>query len=334
VLARTYKDELRARTGANWSFLQFDSTWNRNEANGIQILLNTTFFGADRANWKITNAYSVDGVLYMFVTRCTYPSASSDPKHRHIWRNSSVIKSTDNGLNWTRAGEPNYEQPMFPGTRFGAPYFVWYGKDGTADADGADRYVYAVSNNGYFENGDNYVLGRVPRAKLSQQSAHDWSFYTKGDGMRPNSWTPHLKQAGAILTNPGKSSMTGMTYIEGLHRYIMVAWHYHRDNFEQGIEEKDLSTVLEFFEAPKPWGPWSKVKTFETGRLGWYTPIIGQRFQTVVNGSTVKAFIYSTGFYTKPEGGLDFTLYKMNTIPITLSTEPLPHSDPAFVGGP
>jgi len=55
----------------------------------------------------------------------------------------------------------------------------------------------------------------------------------------------------------------------------MVAWHYHRDNFDEAIKAKDLGTVLEFFEAPKPWGPWNKVKTLDTGRLGWYTPSIG-----------------------------------------------------------
>jgi len=71
----------------------------------------------------------------------------------------------------------------------------------------------------------------------------------------------------------------------------------------------------------------------ETAKLGWYTPIIGQRFQTVVDGNTVKAYFYATGFRTRPEGGLDMSLYKLNYLPITLSTQPLKHSDPAFVGG-
>ena len=61
-------------------------------------------------------------------------------------------------------------------------------------------------------------------------------------------------------------------------------------------------------------------------------PIIGQRFQTTVDASTVKAFFYSTGFYTKPGGGLDFALYKLNYIPITISTKPLQHKNPAYVG--
>ena len=123
-----------------------------------------------------------------------------------------------------------------------------------------------------------------------------------------------------------------MTYIESLRRYVMVPWHYRHANFKEAILAKDLATTVEFFEAPKPWGPWTLVKSFETGRLGWYSTIVGQRFQTEVNANTVKAILYTTGFYTTPEGSLDWTLYKLNYLPITLSTQPL-KKDPRFVGG-
>jgi hypothetical protein len=118
----------------------------------------------DKANWKTTNSYCVDGVLYMFVTRCLYPEQAADPHHRHIFSNSSIIKSTDKGVNWKRSSSENYDHPMFAGLRFGAPYFVWYGKNGHADVDNGDQYVYAISNNGHFEDGDNYILGRVSRS--------------------------------------------------------------------------------------------------------------------------------------------------------------------------
>ena len=66
---------------------------------------------------------------------------------------------------------------MFPGMRFGAPYFVWYGKNGAASVHNADRYVYAVANNGHFEDGDDYILGRVLKSKLPNLNAADWQFY-------------------------------------------------------------------------------------------------------------------------------------------------------------
>lgn len=332
LIGRVKKTKLADSDAADWFFQQPDGSWG-DSVESAGRFPNTSYLGPDGANWKTMNSYSVEGVLYMFVTRCTYPSGSADSKRRHIWRNSSVIKSIDNGRTWRRTGEENYSKPMFPGQRFGAPYFVWYGKDGRATVDNADQYVYAVSNDGHFENGDDYVLGRVLKSKLPYLAAADWSFYKAGNGMHEGDWTAILDEARPILTNLQKSSMTGMTYIEGLRRYVMVVWHYHKDNFEQGIKEKDLGTVLEFFEAPKPWGPWAKFKTLDTGKLGWYAPIIGQRFQTVVNSSAVKAILYATGFNTKPEGGLDMTLYKLDYMPITLSIEPLPQKDPAFVGG-
>jgi hypothetical protein len=58
----------------------------------------------DNANWKTMNSYCVDGVLYMFVTRCLYPEQSGDANHRHIFKNSSIIKSTDNGVTWGAKG--------------------------------------------------------------------------------------------------------------------------------------------------------------------------------------------------------------------------------------
>jgi hypothetical protein len=107
-----------------------------------------TGMGPDHANWKTMNSYCVDGVLYMFVTRCQYPEQSGDAHHRHIFQNSSIIKSMDKGRTWTRTAKESYERPMFPGIKFGAPYFVWYGQDGKGSVDNAKKYVYAVANNG------------------------------------------------------------------------------------------------------------------------------------------------------------------------------------------
>jgi hypothetical protein len=55
--------------------------------------------GADGANWKAMNSYCVDGGVYMFITRCHYPYLpNGDLRNRHVWRNSSIIKSIDQGL--------------------------------------------------------------------------------------------------------------------------------------------------------------------------------------------------------------------------------------------
>jgi hypothetical protein len=47
----------------------------------------------------------------------------------------------------------------------------------------------------------------------------------------------------------------------------------------------------------------------------------------------VTAILYATGFTSNPEGGLEHGRYKLNFMPLTLSTKPLPHNNPSFVGG-
>jgi Domain of unknown function (DUF4185) len=266
----------------------------------------------DRGNWKTMNSYCVDGVLYMFVTRCLYPEQSGDTNNRHIFKNSSIIKSTDKGKTWTRSSEENYNHPMFPGLSFGSPYFVWYGRDGAASVDDADKYVYAVANNGHFEDGDYYILGRVSKKKLPNLNGADWEFYAGGNGMRAGNWRQDISQATPILRDKMNCSMTGMTYIPGLGRYVMVVWHYKKYDLR-----KDSGTINDYYEAPKPWGPWTKFKTVDPGRLAWYVPIIGQKWQTAAGANAVDCILYATGDYK------DGNLYRINFIPVTLSTAPL-----------
>jgi hypothetical protein len=126
-----------------------------------------------------------------------------------------------------------------------------------------------------------------------------------------------MNQARPILEDPTNCSMTGMTYIPGLRRYVMVVWHYTTYNLRT-----DPRTINDYYEAPKPWGPWTKFKTIDTGALGWYVPIIIQKFQTVVDANTVKCFLFPTGNYQNPK------MYRINYMPVTLSTVPLtPTSD-------
>lgn len=267
----------------------------------------------DGANWKTTNSYCVDGVLYMFVTRCLYPEQATDAHHRHIFSNSSIIKSADKGVSWKRSASGNYEHPMFAGLRFGAAYFVWYGKNGQADVDNADRYVYAISNNGHFEDGDNYILGRVSRERLPELSAADWEFHTGGDGMKDGNWTRNINDAKPILEDPLNCSMTGMTHLPALGRYVMVVWHYATYNLRA-----DPRTINDFYEAPKPWGPWTKFKSIKTGQLGWYVPIVSQKFQKQADENSADCILYLTGNYQNSR------LYKLNFMPVTFSTVPLP----------
>jgi hypothetical protein len=90
----------------------------------------------------------------------------------------------------TGSGRPNYKRPMWPAPSFGSPFFVRYGKNGgNVKQDGANRYVYAVSNNGFWNDGDQYLIGRVARTKLAGLRADDWEYFQNGDGSDSSRWS-------------------------------------------------------------------------------------------------------------------------------------------------
>jgi hypothetical protein len=71
---------------------------------------------------------------------------------------------------------------MFPGRLFSTPYFIQYDYGhGETAVDNANEYVYATSNNGFWDCGDDMVLGRVARSKLALLSGKDWEYYIGGD---------------------------------------------------------------------------------------------------------------------------------------------------------
>jgi hypothetical protein len=96
--------------------------------------------GPDGRTWKSSGCVSVNGMLYLVIGRHMYGDKSKDHFRRQTAIDSSIIISTDHGLTWTRSIAECYQHPMFPGNRFPTPYFIHYGKDGTAPpVDQADQ---------------------------------------------------------------------------------------------------------------------------------------------------------------------------------------------------
>ena len=123
-----------------------------------------TEYGDDDGMWKATGIASVDGSLFLGVSRHSHPLGNRF-FIQETW-DASVIRSDDHGVTWTEV--PTLGKAMFPGHAFSTPFFVHYGKDGQADVDDADRYVYALSNDGAWNHGTNMTLGRVPRDSLGR----------------------------------------------------------------------------------------------------------------------------------------------------------------------
>jgi hypothetical protein len=263
--------------------------------------------GPDGCNWKAGGCYAVDGVIYCVVSQHIYGEKTGDPGMRQTAGNASIIKSTDGGKTWTRSVKENHEYPMFPGRRFATPYFIQYGQDGKATVDNADKYVYAVSNNGFWDNGDNQILGRVARVKLADLRGADWQYYKGGDGMEDAAWTSDMHKTKMILNAPGKLGMTGGAYIPGLGRYLMIAWYYPAGGGM--LPNASVTTIWDFYEAPKPWGPWTKIGSKEFQPQGYYCPVIFPKF----TGSDGRQLFAMTAGNWK-----DKKVYRLTIVPFQL----------------
>ena len=181
---------------------------------------------ADGATWKVCRQECLDGVFYAFVVRNIYGDKSRDPLMRQTSFNASLIKSHDRGLTWTRSAKTNYASPMWPGARFGAPCFIHYGKNGGQfSRDQAGEFVYALSNNGFWNGGDDFILGRVRGADLPELNPADWKYFIGGDASRDSSWSSDLSKASPVLSLPAKLGWTAPVFVPALNRYLLVAWY-------------------------------------------------------------------------------------------------------------
>ena len=252
--------------------------------------------GPDGCTWKSSGCFCLDGTLYWAVARHKYGEDSGDPQRRQPAANASIIKSTDFGKTWTRSAKENYDRPMFPGSRFAAPYFVEYGQDGRASVDNADRYVYALSNDGFWDNGNNLIFGRVARSKIGNLRAADWQYLP---GRRRHGGLGVDSRHGpgnAGARRAGQAGHERRVYVPGLRRYILIGWYYPAGGGK--IKDACHTTNWDFYEAPKPWGPWTKISTYVCNPQGYYSPQLCPKFSSA-DGR--RLFVMTAGDWNQPK---------------------------------
>ncbi len=298
--------------------------------NSMDAYGHSGFKGPDGATWKACGQECIDGVFYAFVSRNTYGGQSHDPLMRQTAVNSSLIKSTDRGLTWTRSSEENYERPMWPGPAFGAPFFIHYGRNGGAvERDGAERYVYASSTNGFWNDGDSYILGRAERKKLARLDSSDWRYYTGGDGANDGNWSRAIADARPILSAPAHCGQGPICYIPALGAYLLIAW-YNTEKLARWFQPTRMR--YDFYQAQHPWGPWTFIDSHSDSFISeghMYGPSLCARFQRRA-GSEVEMTMFTAGcpFKDIPSG-----LYKMWEIPLILRTAPAPETETVYASG-
>ena len=266
--------------------------------------------GSDKCTWKSSGCMALDGVLYCVVARHRYGDNSGDVNMRQPAHNATIIKSTDGGKTWTPSEQENYDHPMFPGTGFAAPYFITYGQEGHESiADKSDQYVYALSNNGFWDNGDRLILGRVLRSKIGNLAASDWRFLTKEDGAKDVNWVSNPAAAIPVMNKPNHLGMTGVVYLPAQQCYLFIGWYYPAGGGKK--KGARVTTVWDFYIAPHPWGPWNVVGSHEFTPQGYYAPTVCPKF-TSPDGKTLWAF--TAGDWTNGE------VYRLTAIPVYLKS--------------
>jgi len=290
------------------------------------------FFIPRAPNWKVTGADCIDGVIYAFVAenwygnQNAYGGDSLDPKIRQTVNNMSLIKSTDKGLTWSRSMRENALHPMWTDKRFSTAFFFKFGRNGgTTKQDDQDKFVYAISNDGYWNCGSSFRLGRVPREKIGDLNAADWEYFSDG------SWTHDLGKARPIPGFPNgemKCTVGSPVWLPSLRRYVAVTW------FDPGTTTKwhyPEDVTFDFYQAAHPWGPWTRIGGKSAmefiGEPGskrihrWYGPSLSPKFiQENPDGSVTVPLLFSGQTWEdKPD-----SLYKNNICPVTFYTSPLP----------
>ena len=290
--------------------------------NGMEEFGAANQLGRDGACWKGNGMTSVDGVLYMSVSRHWYHVKAYD--HRQISRDASIIASTDGGRTFSPTpyhAEP-LPNPLFPGPNFATPFFLDAGQDGSLGPDAPETVrtsVYAVSSDGYWDNGNALHLGRVRRDRLAEMKLDDWEFFcgTLGSSDEPvwASGRPGLDACYPILSRPFCFGQTGMLYLEAIKRYVVIGWHY------PGLDRNERNhhwSQWDFFTAPNPWGPWRLFHTHHWRKEGYYNPVMPSAY---LNADGLSGWILACGDFMTHSAPVESTLYTLWLIPLTFEVE-------------
>lgn len=298
----------------------------------------------DGRTWKTEGVISVNGTLYVVVAR--QGGRGGYPVGYQSSDDASIVKSADDGRTWSNGfgttRSPNGAAPprsprgtgaksMFP-KAFTTPQFINYGRDDNAagTADGGSRYVYAISNDGWAYDGSYMILGRVLRSKIGNLNAADWQFFTGpagGSGTSSADWSSAVSSATHIISAAHQLSQGSVTYIPGLHRYVLTSFYYPFNALWPGSGYTAYTTWA-FYQAPHPWGPWTLFYSRPTVEcyvscdqasaipIGLYDPALVPKF---VAAGGLTNIVFSSGDWIN-QIRPDDELYRLHEIPLALST--------------
>lgn len=313
----------------------------------------------DGCSWKTGGITRVHHTIYLAVARqLRHCSEGREAHGLQPSYNASIIRSVDGGKTWINpwgqkgdggAAPPwsyrhNRYKAMFPGKSFSAPFFIQYGPGNTHTVDGANKYLYAVSTDGYAYNGNYLRLARVPLDKV--QNGRAWRFYHGAVGGGGRRWGPRPVGATRILEARRGLSQPAIQYVPALHRYLLITFFYPHGHSNFPTHRQTTHTRFRFYMASKPWGPWTKVyghesrrtlwctthrcrltrhpgwRTLHVGRphdrLGLYDPALVQKF--IFTRPLANQVLFTSGDFKNNARYRGEDLYRLHAIPINLSS--------------
>jgi len=195
---------------------------------------------------KPSGMICVDGVLYLAFQNLLPGNETPYSAKSQSGADASIVRSVPRWNQWYPSFAARKE-PMFPGTSFGGPSFINFGKN---NANARDNFVYAVSGD-QWDNGSNVRLGRVPKDKIMEKFY--WEFVCTFEPDGTPVWNRDLTKSIPILAIHRYIGLPEMVYLSEIKRYLFLTWHL-KDDFNP-----DAGTDLLILEAPEPWGPFSLV---------------------------------------------------------------------------
>ena len=192
---------------------------------------------------------SVNDVLYMWVM-----------VERSYFESAELYYSKNRGKSWISVGW-RFENLN---SAFSVPTFLNFGK---AYQGARDDYVYIYApgtKSGGFASADQVLLARVPRDEVAERKAY--SFFAGLDAAGRPLWTSNITQRQAVFRYPAQVHWTvSVAYNPGIARYLL----FNNATANPSQSAKSPGN-LEIFDAPEPWGPWTKAASFTNwGNFGY-----------------------------------------------------------------
>jgi Domain of unknown function (DUF4185) len=205
----------------------------------------------------------------------------------------SISRSTDKGRSWSW----DRSAPMFTDSIFTTIMFLDNGQD-NSQARGGYVYAYGIDGNWRFSgtvpDPDRLYLARVPSNRIQDRSA--WEFFAGADATGEPSWHSAIHSRKPVLEDRSRAftemvvshsawpepmtkiAQGGVFYNRPLDRFIYTSW---------------TRFSWEFYEAPKPWGPWRHFYSKNFGVYPWteskhggYAPSVSTKYLSA-DGKTV-----------------------------------------------